>query len=229
MWDSNCWAIARYTLTVHLLLKPLLLLTLGFAACIGLIYALPYDDSDLLTFLTPPEDCPMPCFMGIRPGVTTLEEAGSILVRHSWVRNIRQFYNSRTGEITMIQWTWSGSQPGLIDASKPAYIYGDVTHTILSLNIETVIPFGDLWLGWGRPDWGVLEGATGLLGVMIQNAGYINDSFSVRSEFSCPVRRYQVFQTPVTISFVSRMVFPGGGDDDYIVSDWATIRLCPVN
>lgn len=53
--------------------------TLLFTLCIALIRVQPYDDSELRAFLTPPEGCPAPCFMGIRPGVTTMEEAVAIL------------------------------------------------------------------------------------------------------------------------------------------------------
>src|SRR5690606_25048567 len=72
----------------RLLLRPILLLTLLAALTIVLIRAQPYDDSDLRAFLTPPEGCPAPCFMGIRPGVTTVEEAIAILEGHEWVTNL---------------------------------------------------------------------------------------------------------------------------------------------
>ncbi len=56
-----------------------LLLSGLFLLPVLLIRAQPYDDGGLRAFLTPPEDCPAPCFMGIRPGVTTTEEALEIL------------------------------------------------------------------------------------------------------------------------------------------------------
>jgi hypothetical protein len=215
-------------MTIHFLLRFGAPLTLLLAACIGIIHAQPYDASELRAFLTPQEGCPMPCFMGIRPGVTSLEEAGIILTRHSWVQDVRQFYNSRTGEITMIQWTWNGSQPGLIDSTVPAYVYGSSSHIILSLNIETTIPFGDLWLGLGKPDRGMLQRAGGFMGVLVQNVGYFNGSFGARSEFLCPVQRYQVYQTAVSISFVTDVVSLVG-DEDYTLSNWAHVRRCLVD
>ncbi len=77
-----------------LVLKPALLFTLLFAACIGIIRAQPYDDSELRAFLTPPSGCAMPCFMGIRPGVTTADEAIAILEAHEWVSNVNPPYST---------------------------------------------------------------------------------------------------------------------------------------
>ena len=63
---------------VYLTLASVLLGLLFAAAAV--IRAQPYDDSELRAFLTPPEGCPAPCFMGIRPGVTTREEALTIFM-----------------------------------------------------------------------------------------------------------------------------------------------------
>jgi hypothetical protein len=76
---------------MRLLFSSAILLTLLFAACIGIIRAQPYDNSDLSAFLTPPEGCPMPCFMGIRPGVTTVEEAIAILEAHEWIDTVSRY------------------------------------------------------------------------------------------------------------------------------------------
>jgi hypothetical protein len=51
----------------HLLLKPALLLTLIFTLPIAAIRAQPYEDR--VTPILIDDDCPSPCFMGIRPGV----------------------------------------------------------------------------------------------------------------------------------------------------------------
>ncbi len=70
---------------IRSLCRAALLLSVVFLLPVLLIRAQPYDDSDLRAFLTPPEDCPAPCFMDIRPGMTTAEEAVSILDAHPWV------------------------------------------------------------------------------------------------------------------------------------------------
>jgi len=61
------------------LLNFTFLITLAFSTLIFLIRAQTYDDVELRTFLTPPEGCSAPCFMGIRPGETTVGEAIALL------------------------------------------------------------------------------------------------------------------------------------------------------
>src|SRR5262245_29374883 len=97
------------------LVASTLLLTVLFAACIGVIRAQPYDDADLRAFLTPGDDCRMPCFLGIRPGVTTLEEAAGILQAHEWVGDIT-IENYPHGDMPwgFVRWNWNGQQPAFL-------------------------------------------------------------------------------------------------------------------
>jgi hypothetical protein len=63
----------------QILLAPTFALTLLLSVSIAVIRAHPYDDIAMRAFLVPSLECPMPCFLGIRPGATTVEEAHSIL------------------------------------------------------------------------------------------------------------------------------------------------------
>jgi hypothetical protein len=65
---------------------PLLLI---FTTSILLIHAQPYDDAQLRTFLTPPEDCDAPCFMGIRPGLMTIREGAARLQSGNGFASVR--------------------------------------------------------------------------------------------------------------------------------------------
>jgi hypothetical protein len=71
--------LIRFHLKFALVITTLCTLTLAA------IRAQPYDDSELRAFLLPPEGCAAPCFMGIRPGVTTGDEAIAILERTGWI------------------------------------------------------------------------------------------------------------------------------------------------
>jgi hypothetical protein len=134
------------------LLKLTFLLILVFAVCIGLIRAQPYDDSELRAFLTPPDGCPMPCFMGIRPGVTTADEALAILETHEWVGEIYTFNNGMTGELDYMNWDWTGKQSNLIQAATDTYPnIGSLRitdGTVTDINVPTLISLGDIWLLW---------------------------------------------------------------------------------
>ena len=91
-------------LYLRLILLPLALIT----AALLLIRTQPYDDHELRELLLP-DGCPAPCFMGIRPGVTTMDEAVRLLHGNKWVAEInKRVINNRYGFIT---WTWREQQP----------------------------------------------------------------------------------------------------------------------
>jgi hypothetical protein len=125
------------------------ILTLLFTVCIGLIRAQPYDDSQLRAFLTPPEGCPMPCFMGIRPGVTSFDDAKAIIERHAWTGNEVVVHRLDT-----LLWNWSGLQPQWIEGQYRRGSLGRNINTNLvgGILIGTHIRFGDMWLLLGKPD-----------------------------------------------------------------------------
>lgn len=70
-------------------LKPSLALIILFTVAILLIHAQPYDDSELRAFLTPPETCSAPCFMGIQAGVTRVSAGESYLQASPQVEAIK--------------------------------------------------------------------------------------------------------------------------------------------
>ncbi len=88
-------------------LLPIILLT----AVLLVIRSQPYDDHELRELLLP-TGCPAPCFMGIRPGVTTLEEAVKLLEASGWVEGIdyEQYENNRG----FILWNWNTHKPNWI-------------------------------------------------------------------------------------------------------------------
>ncbi len=90
--------LARFTVTVFVRLMGLMIL----------LRVQPYDDHGLRELLLP-ENCSAPCFMGIRLGVTTVEEAIRILEQHQWVDKVDI-------DETGISWTWSKQQPAIIDS-----------------------------------------------------------------------------------------------------------------
>ncbi len=139
--------------------RSLIKLTVGLimflTAAAGLIRAQPYADEDLRAFLTPPEDCAPPCFMGIRPGVTTSGAAMRILQNHPWVNQppviTRSVYDRRT---FIIQWQWSGGQPTPIDTRWDGTI--SITQNLVqNVRVRTTLQLGNVWLTLGSTHQGV--------------------------------------------------------------------------
>jgi hypothetical protein len=99
-------------LFTRLFFKLALIVALIFAAFIAAIRAQPYDDSELRAFLTP-EGCPAPCFMGIRPGVTTMEESLVILEGHEWVGDITPNYDDEKN-LRKLGWKWAENKSKIL-------------------------------------------------------------------------------------------------------------------
>src|SRR5688572_7331340 len=70
-----------------------------------LVPGVAYRD-DLIALLNYSDDCKAPCFMGITPRVTTIDEAYSILENHEWVDSVR--LNQQFDERKNLSWKWSG-------------------------------------------------------------------------------------------------------------------------
>ena len=132
------------------LLKLGLPLSLIFMGAIGLIRARPYDDAELRGFLNPPEACPAPCFMGIRPDVTRTDEVLAALESHAWVERAFLVDTDIPGQ-TRIDWRWSRQQQNPLAARLPGYI--NLRHGVVqNVSVSTMIPLGDVWLTRGQPD-----------------------------------------------------------------------------
>ncbi len=128
---------------LRLIMIPIALFTLVLI----LIHAQPYDDHELRELLLP-EGCPAPCFMGIRPGVTTMDEAVKLLNASSWIKQIT-FRSS-----TYISWNWSTQSPNWVDKTieGSVSIYND---TITYMELGTLLYLGDILLE--MPTNGLLE------------------------------------------------------------------------
>ena len=153
------------------LLRWTLLLSGLFALPVLLIRAQPYDDSELRAFLTPPEGCPVPCFMGIRPGVTMYRDAMTILENHAWVTNLQfTLYGDapRNYNYARLTWDWSDATPGFIDRRSPGSVVltwtsfyqrrGDIENEVFAgtITLPTTVQMHLAQQFFGEPDSGVV-------------------------------------------------------------------------
>ena len=79
-------------------------LILLFSLAIGIIRAQPYIPETLDQFLTPPPGCRVPCFMGVQPGKTTVEQALAILRANDAITQVqvrRPYY-----ALHSLNWRW---------------------------------------------------------------------------------------------------------------------------
>jgi hypothetical protein len=91
--------MVRFYLRFSLL--PLAFLT----AMLLVIHAQPHDDHELRDLLLP-EGCPAPCFLGIRPGVTTADEAVKLLEKSGWADHFQYVLYG-----TQLRLKWNNRSP----------------------------------------------------------------------------------------------------------------------
>jgi hypothetical protein len=185
-------------MVTSLLLKAALSFTLFAASLVGLIHAQSYDDTQVRDLLLPPDTCPMPCFMGIRPGVTTYDEVVVILDAHPWVK---RFENYGDGAINIVQWT--GVQPTYIDTSRPVYMRFSNAGVVNDIDIITTLDAGYVHLLLGEPSavqLGILGGAAPTIYVTnIYSQLFLN----LTTRVDCPLDYKRFLESPVRIRFNS--------------------------
>jgi hypothetical protein len=125
-----------------------MLITL-FSLMVALPRTRPYDDSALRAFLMLP-NCPLPCFMGIRPGVTTVDEAITILQNHDWVKNV--LLEEGSFDPVYVTWEWSGVQPAFInDQSGTQGLLGRTGGLVFYFHITTTAAMAEIWWLFQHP------------------------------------------------------------------------------
>jgi hypothetical protein len=141
---------------IRLLLKLSLLMSVLFALAIGVIRAQPYDDGGLRDFLFNSPGCETipdnePCFIGIRPGVTTFDGALAILRHHEWVEHLTA---PTTGDWSTVSWTWSGKQSPFIPTQGDAALNTSLNDpiTVTHIYMDSTAQAKEFFLLLGLPD-----------------------------------------------------------------------------
>lgn len=183
---------------MRLMLKGMTALALIFTATLGAMRAQPYDDGGLWAQLAPP-GCDQPCFLGIRPGVTTRVEALALLRDHPWVGAIT------TPDDGIIAWTWNGDQPPFLQVD-PDYsrllIQNSIVHAI---GVRTSAQMGDVKIVFGAPDftyffnWTTRDSSKNYFSYFEQHGVYYADQFEAAVSTICPLSVIRMWQLPVTL------------------------------
>jgi hypothetical protein len=129
-------------------------LTACFMLLILLIHARPYDDTEVRAFLLPPEGCPAPCFMEIRPGVTTVGAAMAALENSAWVEEV---FITAYGQMdpARVEWKWSDAAPLLLERDQIPRSSGRLIARdgiVQYLEILTRVQAWEAWLILGQAE-----------------------------------------------------------------------------
>ncbi|HVU12248.1 MAG TPA: hypothetical protein VHD90_13275 [Phototrophicaceae bacterium] len=166
---------------------------------LSLIVLQPNDNAALRSFFNPPPGCAAPCFLGIRLGVTTQEEAAQILHRQPWVDTITLTSSD------MLTWTWNGQQPAFVssyssDAQLGTIEFAQGVASRISLN--TSIRWGDVLIARSAPDRNFVLNAVAQDGFRYEMTfgAYRDQGFQVEAITACPIQsRDDLWYSPVFI------------------------------
>jgi hypothetical protein len=189
-------------------------------------------DDDVRTFLLPPEGCEAPCWQGIRPGVTTLDEAVALLEANPWVERVIVDTDS---PFTFIYLDWNDQAPIFarnVSPRLPLYMW--VRRGFVQLIVvPTLIPYGDVWSLLGAPATGTFA-VSGYRTSMTLGARpntrhtaiYYDGRVVVDTRVYCPVNPTLFWEAPVTISYSSDLTEPLIADKRYDLVDWLFSPPC---
>lgn len=166
-----------------------------FAALLIVIHAQPYDDHGMRQQISA-DACTLPCFMGIRPGITTVDEAYQRLSENVWVGDMsKQVLNDLYGTIT---WTWSDQKPlWIADHSKGQVQIRD--RIVSAVVINTRLLLGDTRLLLGVPDTEIVDTkANANREGIYYFAFYPGQGLLIQKWLSCPIR--EPLRTPVILN-----------------------------
>jgi hypothetical protein len=216
--------------------RAALLLLIACLTSVAVICAQPYDDADLLAFLTGDEGCSVgeaaPCWAGIRPGVTTLDEARALLQAHPWVGAITE---NDEPLAQYLYWEWNGRQPAYLtpaDDKIPTFMWAQ-DDIIQFITIPTQITFGDLVLVYGEPEQGVLNvsrlGRQVLMSVRPNArliAAYQSGHLLLDITLRCPAPPIDVWRAPVILGLYSSPSLLGVALHPYDRAGWIYGSAC---
>lgn len=178
----------------RLLLRPVLMLILLAALPVFLIRAQPYDDSGLRAFLLPPAGCPAPCFLGIRPRLTTAQDAAVMLAANALLLDAISPNPPRGLRIR-------ASRPNTLVEDR-VFSYMEVENEVIQwIQMQTNISLADVWMTLGEPDWGARTHTPGS-SLIYYAIGY--DEAAVSFEFVVnieqkPIRLTDIIRKKVTL------------------------------
>ncbi len=183
------------TRLVGLLTIPLWVIAMSSILLIGVIR---HDDAAIRAFLQPSTECSTPCWEGIRPGVTTIEDMTRILEENGWIRD-RQFNYSMEIDTGLLTWRWRDPPSPFIESQRIGISW--VQHNIVQwIDLPTRLTFGEVWLIFDHPLRGAIQTSSVIPKRINHYASYHEqDWLQVRSTIFCPVRTRDFWQSPVNV------------------------------
>lgn len=209
----------------RLYVKLAVLVTAAAVLPMLLIRARPYDDSHLRALFLPPEGCPSPCLLGIRPGETSIPRAMRILNAHEWVSDALYHFGGLTADPRFISWRWKDGEMPLVDSTlKRGHMRLNANNTIRDFTFPTYVTLGDIWLWLGPPQKQLTVGYKGVELRMSYSAVYETNELVFGFARACPLK--SLWHTQVgLVALDDREAFVEYTPQDFPMQVYETCRV----
>jgi hypothetical protein len=180
-------------------LKLALRASLAFFALSALALGLARASVDPLTAdlraLWQPDGCAAPCWQRIRPGVTTSDEALTVLHHLDWVDRINAVQGIVTSD-SIVSWSWTGRQPLFIDSERNGRMW---LHRglVYSIELPMRVSLASVWNAAGAPEQVKLILAPRVPAAAFYHALYLGGQVDVQGVVLCPSSAYRLFAMQV--------------------------------
>jgi hypothetical protein len=151
--------------------------------------------------LSPTSECPAVCWEGIRPGMTTSDEATTRLDSLPFVTDVYAVQGVVTNG-SFVRWNWTEPTPDYIDASRTGILW---THNGIVYYIEIPLSsrLGDVWRILGKPELNVVS-YNPLIAATVQiEASYNNRTLNMQGTTKCPLSMWNLVDAPISLRFAS--------------------------
>ena len=186
-------------------LRLILIPTILFMSILLVIRAQSYDDHELRELLLP-EGCPAPCFMGIRPNITTRDEAINLLSASGWVE-MGDSTSPIENDNFPLTLKWNGKQTRFLNAEEGFGLQiifqraAPQTVVQIAFNLNTSVTIGEVYLLLGKP---TMYAQTSLFlpqqgYIMSVTHQFIPQGIETRTITSCPLSFGSYWHQPTAI------------------------------
>ena len=204
---------------IRLCLRALAALALIFSVTISAILAQPRDDAAIRAFFSPPQGCSSPCFLGIRPGVTTHDQAVALLSTQPWINIVQSDANA-------LSWTWNGKQPAFVSDFPSNFLLARIDFqggVVSAISVPTTTRWADFYFLFGSPDQAsIITSSAPSVHYRVYDAAYFAPGFEVQTTLRCPVTsREAAWSSTVFITWpISRLSHP------QVINDGSSLGGC---
>lgn len=201
------------------------LISVVFAGLIGSIRVRPNHDGELSTLLG--QRCDVPCWHSIYPGLTTGQEALTLVRQISHVRGLGSRLDSYYGQIF---WRWTEDSAQFLDPQirEHAYIWLE-RNVVENVFLPGFHAFGDLALLMGRPQRVVIYTDSFYTSYYVVYLAIYPGEFYLSSLLTCASTMRDLLVSPTDIYIGRQPTYVGLSGQAYQRSEllgWLPPQLC---